>query len=85
MDEKVLVKLRTFLTKLGVSQKGLERDPDVLRESLLDSMQAVDYLVMIEEAYGIDIKMKTVNEKELGRPSKMAQYIQTKMSEKTAG
>ena len=85
MDESVLERLKMFLNKLGVGSKGLERDPDVFKESLLDSMQAVDYLVMIEQAYGIEIKMRTVNEEGLGKPSKMAQYIQARMFQKDAG
>lgn len=76
MKTEVLSNINNFLGKLNVSQSDLERNVNVFADGFIDSMQAIDYLIMIEEKYNINITMKTVTDNKLGKPKDMAKYIE---------
>jgi len=75
MADEIVNELRGFLRKLNVTDEHLDKDENVFAESVIDSLQAIDYLIMIEEKFGINVTMQTVTEQNLGRPSAMAHYL----------
>jgi acyl carrier protein len=76
LKDDVLNNIKNFLEKLNVSKTDLEKDLNVFSDGFIDSMQAIDYLIIIEEKYNINITMQTVVDKKLGKPSDMAKYIE---------
>jgi len=77
MDSTIKLELLGFLEKLGVSKSAISDDMNLFAEGVIDSMQAIDYLVMIEEKFNVNVTMQIVIEKKLGCPSYMAKYIET--------
>ena len=76
MDNMIKSTLVDFLENMGVQKSVLNNDPNVFADGIIDSLQAIDYLVMIEEKFNINITMNMVIESKLGRLSDMARYIE---------
>ncbi len=79
MKDDILGDLKNFIVSFNVPENTIEKDLDIFDESIIDSMQAIDYLIMIEEKYNINITMQIVKDKKLGKLSDMAKYIQYRL------
>ena len=72
-------RLGIILVELGVNEKYITADTNLFSDGILDSIVAIDYLVRIEEEFGVNITMPVIEEDKLGRLSSMTKYLETKM------
>lgn len=77
--ESMKSELVRILKSFGISESTINEDKNLFADEYLDSMQAVDYLIMIEEKFGVSLTMKDVRELSLGKTSSLVEYLSTKV------
>ena len=76
---EIMERLGAIVAELGVNEKYITADTNLFSDGILDSIVAIDYLIRIEEEFGVNITMPVIEENKLGRLSSMTKYLETKM------
>ena len=76
LENKVLDMLEDICEDDAVRE---ERDVDLFEAGLLDSLAAIEVLVGIEEAFGVDIAPTAVERKEMNTVNKIIEQIAVRL------
>lgn len=63
---------------LKVKDKDIEREANLFSEGIFDSMDAIEYMISIEEKFNVKIDDEIVRYYKLGTISSMSEYILSK-------
>jgi acyl carrier protein len=68
-------KLTAIIKSIGNFDKAISEDKNFFSEKVFDSMEAIDYMIRIEEVFGIEMNMEILEMHKLGKISSMAEFI----------
>lgn len=72
--EEVFAKLCEIIEDI-CGRKDMTHETALIKEGVLDSLEMINYLTQIEDAYGISISLDMLSEKQLGIIENMLNYI----------
>lgn len=77
--EDVQIKLTKMLYSLEVPKTSLEAEANLLDEAVIDSLQLIDFLILIEDDFGVKITRNDLLENNLGKLPELAKFIHSKI------
>lgn len=68
-----LIQIQTILERMG--KRNITLATDLTKESILDSIELIDFIVAIQKKFGVKISEKELFSRELNRISNMVAYL----------
>lgn len=73
MTEETIQKLQEILKSMG--KRNIDLSNDLKNESILDSIETIDFLIMVEKEFNVNITEEDYNKK-LSSLSNLVEYIE---------
>jgi acyl carrier protein len=74
MAEETIQKLKEILKSIG--KRNVDISNDLVKESILDSIETIDFLIMVEKEFNLKITEEDYNKK-LSLLSNLVDYIES--------
>ena len=76
-NQKIFEKLKTIVISINSNAK-INENSALIGESILDSLEFINYITKVEESFGISISDSEITDRQLGIINKMITYINSK-------
>jgi acyl carrier protein len=80
-NQQILEKLKTIVISINSNAK-INENSALIGESILDSLEFMNYITKVEESFGIEISDLDISGKNLGVMFKMIDYLSSKKHSK---
>jgi len=78
-NQQILEKLRIIIISINTNAK-INENTALIRESILDSLEFMNYITKVEESFNIGIRDSEIVGKSLGIVGNMVNHISSKIS-----
>ena len=76
-NQKIFEKLKTIVISINSNAK-INENSALIGESILDSLEFINYITKVEESFGISISDSEITDRQFGIINKMITYINSK-------
>lgn len=80
INQQIFGKLQTIVKSIN-SKSVINEETALISESILDSLEFMNYLTKVEETFSITITNSEINDHKLGIMSNMVKHVNSKITE----